>query len=236
MGQRFCRIGIDKIMSGQIMQIIIAFFSGLLSFFSPCVLPIIPSYLLYLAGASFNEYQSKRRVVIINALFFILGFCAVFIVFGALSSYFGQVLFAFRVTMKYLASAILIVFGLFIMGAVKLAPLNIERKIDIRKPVGYFGSFVLGLTFAAAWTPCIGPILGSILLMATVSASFFQGLVLLLAYSLGLAIPFLVTAFFLDLAIVYFKSINKYLNIIQFICGSILVIMGMLMFAGIFRI
>jgi cytochrome c-type biogenesis protein len=218
------------------MQLFVAFLSGLLSFFSPCVFPIIPSYILYLAGTSFDGYQANRRAVIINSLFFILGFFGIFLIFGAMSAYFGQLLFAFRETMKYFASTILIVFGLFIMGAVRIGALNIERKIEIRKPIGYFGSFVLGVTFAAAWTPCVGPILGSILLMATISSSFFKGFILLFFYSLGLAIPFLITAVFLDYVLIYLKMIKKYLSLIQFISGLILVIIGILMFAGIFRI
>lgn len=212
------------------MQYIFAVFAGFLSFFSPCVFPIIPSYILYLAGiTSTADLQANRKQILINSIFFILGFSFVFILLGAGAAYLGQTLFGFKNLMRVVGGILLIVFGLFLTRIFKIGFLNISIKFEVRSPVGYLRSFAVGMTFAAAWTPCVGPILGSILILAGTSTTLFKGTTLLVFYSLGLAIPFLLTALLIDLALIYFKKVQKYLGIIQVLSGVVLIVVGIIL-------
>lgn len=219
------------------MLFIAAFTAGVLSFFSPCVFPLIPSYILYLAGvSSVVDPEKNRRHIIITSILFILGFSFVFIMFGAAAAYLGKALYGFKEIMRIIGGALLIFFGLFVMGVFKFGFLYIERKFEARKPIGYLGSFIVGMTFAAAWTPCVGPILGSILVLAGASSTLYEGIILLVFYSLGLAIPFFLTALLIDLAFVYFKKIQKYLGILQVVSGILLVIVGIIVILDYFKI
>ncbi|MBI5700397.1 cytochrome c biogenesis protein CcdA [Candidatus Saganbacteria bacterium] len=223
------------------ISIIVAFFAGILSFFSPCIFPIIPSYLLYLADTTlkeFNETENKRelkRSTILNAILFVLGFSLVFILLGAAASSIGHFLFKIKDIIQTVGGIVMIFLGLFILGVFKLPFLHIERRLNVESEVERFGSFLMGITFAAAWTPCVGPILGSILFMAGESSTLLSGITLLSVYSLGLAIPFLLSAVLIDYALVYFKKIQKYLWIFNAISGLFLIAMGILIWTGYFQ-
>nr|MDA8086276.1 sulfite exporter TauE/SafE family protein [Nitrospiraceae bacterium] len=180
----------------------LAFAAGLLSFLSPCVLPLVPSYISFITGLSFenltdlknassSERAGIRRLTLKNSAAFVLGFSSIFIGLGASSSAIGQWFFHYQKVIRIAGGILIIVFGLFISGILKLNFLMRERKFHLRgRPAGYVGAFLIGMTFAAGWTPCIGPILGSILLVATTRGSAVYGLKLLSVYSLGLAVPF----------------------------------------------
>lgn len=213
----------------------IAFFAGLISFFSPCVFPLIPAYVLYLAGATTKEYsqaqdKSKiKRAAIFNALYYIFGFSLVFILLGAAASAFGQLLFKYKEIIRIIGGIIIIVFGFYVMGILKLGLLDIERRLENKsKGVGYLSSFFVGMAMAFGWIPCTGPILASILVMASSSDTLFSGILLLVFYSMGLAIPFLLTAVLIDLIFGAFKKIQQYLGLFNLVSGIFIVAMGIL--------
>lgn len=213
-----------------------AFAAGVLSFLSPCVLPLLPSYVSFITGVSFEELTSQtdkarvRFLTITNSLAFIAGFSAVFISLGAASSVVGGWLFVYKDWIRIIGGILVIIFGLFISGILKMDFLMKERKIHIAgKPAGYFGSFFVGITFGAAWTPCIGPILGSILLYAGSKGSAVFGLKLLSVYSLGLAIPFFISAYAINGFLSYSKHITRYMRYIMFASGILLILFGVLL-------
>lgn len=219
-----------------------AIVAGFLSFFSPCVLPLVPSYIVYLAGITAEELAQKvsrsraRELTIVNSLLFILGFSLVFILLGAAASLAGQVLYQFRPVIRIAGGLIIIFFGLHVAGLLQLPGLNIERRLHLKaRPTDYLGSVLVGATFAAAWTPCAGPILGSILVLAGLTATLKTGVLLLAAYSLGLAVPFFVTALLLNSALFHFKRLEKYLNPIRLASGILLVLAGILVLTGNFE-
>jgi cytochrome c-type biogenesis protein len=212
-----------------------AIFAGLLSFFSPCVLPLIPSYILYIAGITLKDVEAGEdagkigKLTVVNSLFFILGFFFVFVSLGVAISFVGQLLFDFREIIRVAGGLIVISMGLFIMGVFKIPYLDIERRIHVKsKPAGYVGSFLLGVTFSIAWTPCVGPILGSILLLAGTSSTVLQGFFLLLFYSLGFALPFFLASLSVNSAIGYFKKISRYFGVIKIVSGVFLIFIGIL--------
>ena len=174
------------------MNIAIAFAAGLFSFFSPCIFPIIPSYILFLAGLTVGEFSksenksSIRKQIMLNSILFVLGFSLVFIAMGATASSVGHVFSAVRGQLRMIGGVMIMAFGLYIMGVFDwLTLFNFEKKYNMPKPAGYLGAFVMGLTFAAAWSPCVGPILGSILVLAGTSDTMVSGMVLLTFYSLS---------------------------------------------------
>jgi len=181
-----------------------AFAAGLLTFLSPCILPIIPAYISYITGISFDQLKDGqnreiRKKIFIHSLLFILGFSFVFVTLGASASFLGKLLIAHRVIIGRVGGAIVILFGLYLMGAFKLDFLNKQKRADVKLQKGSkIGSLLLGITFAAAWTPCVGPILGSVLMLAGTRESMLQGVALLSAYSLGIAIPFIASALLLN--------------------------------------
>jgi cytochrome c-type biogenesis protein len=169
----------------------VAFAAGLLSFLSPCVLPLIPSYVGYLTGMTVEEVERRRGTAVLHALWFVAGFSLVFVLLGAGASAVGSLLRDYQVWLGRVGGVLLILFGLYLLGILRPAFLMRERRIQLaRKPLGYFGSGVVGFTFGAAWTPCIGPILGGILTLAATQAGLGRGIMLLAVYALGLAIPF----------------------------------------------
>ena len=214
---------------------ITAFLGGLLSFLSPCVLPLIPSYLSFITGMSFDDFQKGdkkkvRRLTIVNSSAFILGFSTVFILLGVFSSVVGKFLAVYYDQIRIIGGSIIILLGLYVMGVLKLNFLQYERRVHLHsKPKGHFGSFVVGLTFGAGWTPCIGPILGSILLIASTSGSAMQGFWLLLVYSLGLAVPFMITALAINSFLSHFSAIQKYMRLIMMLSGLLLIAFGLIM-------
>lgn len=208
----------------------LAFVAGLLSFLSPCVLPLVPSYVGFLTGLSLEELEGRRRTALVHALWFIAGFSLIFVALGATASVLGALLIRAQVWIGRVGGVVVILFGLYLLGALRPAFLMRERRIQLaNKPVGYLGSAFVGITFGAAWTPCIGPILGGILTLAAAQASVRQGTALLAAYSLGLAIPFLVTALALDRFLAWFQRFRPYIVWVERIAGALLVVLGILL-------
>jgi len=217
------------------VSLLIAFMAGVFSFISPCVLPLIPSYLTYITGISFDELvdnrsQSVRRRTLFHSLFFILGFTLVFVALGASATYVGAFFQENQVIIRRVGGVIVILLGIHITGVIKLKLLEREKRFEFTdKPIGYLGSVLVGIAFAAGWTPCIGPILASILLYASTSDNVGGGIILLVAYSLGLGVPFLVSALAFNSFLTYFSKFNRYLRIVSIISGIFLIIIGFLL-------
>jgi len=208
----------------------LAFVAGLLSFLSPCVLPLVPSYVGFLTGLTVEELEVRRGVALAHALWFVAGFSLVFVALGATASAVGALLLGSQVWIGRVGGVIVILFGLYLLGILRPAFLMRERRIHLaNKPLGYLGSAFVGFTFGAAWTPCIGPILGAILTLAAAQASLGQGTALLAVYALGLAIPFLVTALALDRFLVWFQRFRRYIAWVNRIAGGVLVVLGLLL-------
>jgi cytochrome c-type biogenesis protein len=221
------------------VSISMAFLAGLLSFLSPCVLPLLPSYVSFITGVSFEQLTSdrdRRRIrflTVTNSLAFIAGFSAVFISLGASSSFFGQLLYRYQEWMRIAGGILVIIFGLFISGLAKFDFLLREKRFHLHgKPAGYLGSFIVGMTFAAAWSPCIGPILGTILLYAASEGSTSYGLKLLSVYSLGLGLPFFVSSLALNTFLGYSKVMYRFMRVIMLFSGSLLVIFGIILLSN----
>ncbi len=214
----------------------LAFLAGVLSFLSPCVLPLVPSYISFITGVSFEDLKSsadRRRIrylTITNSLAFISGFSLIFIALGASSSVVGRFLFEYQDYIRIIGGILVIFFGLFVSGVLKLDFLTRERKFHLTgKPAGYIGTFFVGMTFAAAWTPCIGPILGTILVYASSKASAVYGFKLLAVYSFGLALPFFLSSLMFNSFLSYSGKIRKYMKWIMITSGLLLIIFGVLL-------
>jgi cytochrome c-type biogenesis protein len=215
-----------------------AFSAGLLSFISPCVLPLVPSYLSYITGlsvenlAKVEERERFKSAILLNALLFIAGFSTVFIAFGASASLIGQVLYEYQDIIRKVGGILIIIFGLYLLGILKLSFFMTERRLVHfeSRPVGYLGSFLIGTAFAAGWTPCVGPVLGTILAYASTTESMSGGVMLLSAYSFGLGLPFFLTAFGMDTFLRYFKSLRAYLGGVSFVSGALLILVGVMIF------
>lgn len=225
------------------VSILFAFAAGLLSFLSPCVLPLIPAYISFITGVSVKdltdtgEKKLQMKRVLLETSLFVLGFSLVFILLGATATLLGSFLLAYQDTIRIAGGIVIILFGLHITGLLKFGALEKEKKIHLKsKPASLLGSFVVGIVFAIGWTPCIGPILGSILALAATKGSVNQGIVLLCAYSLGLAIPFFITSIAVNGFLRMFKKVSKYLNVISIVSGIILVIVGILLITNRFSI
>ena len=229
-------------MSGaQDLPFYLAFAAGVLSFLSPCVLPLVPSYVAFLTGLSFEELtqdqpkRKLRRVIFGHSLLFILGFSALFTLLGASATLLGQFLATHRDTIRIVGGILVIVFGLFISGVFSFGFLQQEKKIHLRdKPFGYLGSFLVGVTFAAGWTPCVGPILSSILLYASTTENVGTGIILLLSYSLGLGLPFFACSLALNTFLGAFKKTRRYLGVFTKVGGLLLILVGILLLTNSF--
>jgi cytochrome c-type biogenesis protein len=208
----------------------VALAAGLLSFLSPCVLPLIPSYLGFLTGLSAEEFERRRGTALLHALWFIAGFSVIFVILGATASALGSLVGHSQVWIGRAGGVLVILFGLYLLGVPGPAWLLPERRIALaRKPLGYLGSAVVGITFGAAWTPCVGPILGAILTLAAARESVSQGAVLLAAYALGLAIPFVVAALALERFLAWFQRFRPYLVWVDRVAGTLLILLGILL-------
>jgi cytochrome c-type biogenesis protein len=214
----------------------LAFLAGVLSFLSPCVLPLVPSYVSFITGVSFEDLKDssdKRRIrflTMTNSLAFIGGFSLIFIALGASSSMVGAFLLQYQDWIRIIGGVLVIFFGLFVSGIIRLDFLTKERKFHLSgKPAGYVGTFLVGMTFAAAWTPCIGPILGTILLYASSKGSAEFGFKLLAVYSLGLAVPFFISSLMFNSFLSYSVRIRKYMRVIMLMSGVVLIAFGILL-------
>jgi len=214
----------------------LAFLAGIMSFLSPCVLPLLPSYVSFITGISFEDLTTGtdrrkiRYLTITNSLAFILGFSAVFIALGASSSAVGKFMFEYQEWIRIGGGILIIVFGLFVAGFLKMDFLMRDKKVHLSgKPAGYVGTFLVGMTFAAGWTPCIGPILGTILLYAGSQGSALYGFKLLAVYSLGLALPFFVSSLAINSFLSYSKKLTRYMRVIMIISGLLLILFGVLL-------
>ena len=208
-------------------EILIALFAGLISFLSPCVLPLIPGYIAFISGSTFNELLVKK-INLTPIIYFTLGFSIIFVIFGMAATFLGQLLLKNSNEFRIIAGSIIIIFSLHIMGIFKLNFLNFEKKYYSKNNKGLFGSLLMGMAFAFGWTPCIGPILGSILVLASTEENINRGILLLLFYSLGLAIPFILSGYLFQKFIIISKNIKKRINLIEKIGGSLLFITGIL--------
>ena len=222
--------------SGSI-GIVIAFTAGLLSFLSPCVLPLVPSYVTFITGLSVEDVSKTRRTALIHASLFIAGFTIIFMLLGAGATTLGYVVKSQRVWLARIGGALIIVFGLYLVGALNIGFLARERRVHLaNKPVGYLGSVLVGIAFGAGWSPCIGPILGAILTYTASEADLQRGMVLLFTYSMGLAVPFLVAAFAVEWFLKTFQKFKRYLGYVQKVAGVLLIIVGILMITNYFTI
>ncbi len=220
----------------QEVSFYLAFAAGVLSFLSPCVLPLLPSYVAFITGLSFEELtvddpkRKLRRTIISHSLLFILGFSFLFTILGASASLLGQFLANYRDTIRIVGGILVIIFGLFISGVFSLGFLQQEKKFHLRhKPLGYMGSFLVGVTFAAGWTPCVGPILSSILLYASTAEDMLSGMLLLFFYSLGLGLPFFVCSLALNTFLATFQKARAYFGVFTKVGGVLLIIVGVLL-------
>lgn len=223
------------------ISLLAAFTAGLISFISPCVLPLIPAYLSFISGVSVEEMQSRDRrsqalkKVSVSTILFILGFSVVFVALGASATFIGDFLLSKLSLFNKIAGAIIVLLGLHLLGVFRIRYLNYEKRFHTRsKPIGLFGSFLIGLAFAFGWTPCIGPILAGILLIASNQDTVTKGVLLLFSYSLGLGIPFFVTAISFHTFISVFGWIKKHFRTVEIISGLFLIIVGVLIFFGSF--
>lgn len=217
--------------------ITIAFAAGLLSFLSPCVLPLVPSYLTFVTGMSLEDLQGgvHRRTTLIHALLFVTGFTAIFLILGASASFLGQFFRYYEVWIARVGGLIIMVLGLHLAGAFRFTPLMREKRFHLHdKPAGYLGTLGVGAAFGAGWTPCIGPVLGAILTFAASQDQFWAGVGLLFVYSLGLAVPFLLSALALDGFLRAFGRFRSFLPALQVFSGILLVILGLLLLTGTF--
>lgn len=215
------------------LGILVALLGGVLSFLSPCVLPLVPSYLGFITGLSVDEMSSRRRVAMVHSLLFVLGFTLVFMLLGAGATALGRTLRFYQEWIARAGGLLIIFFGLYLLGIIKLGALDMEKRLHLQeKPVGYLGTLLVGVAFGAGWTPCIGPVLGAILGLAATEADLQRGMVLLGAYSLGLALPFLAAAWAVDSFFGWFQRFRRYMPWVQRISGGILVLVGVLLATG----
>ena len=210
------------------IELLIAFGAGLISFLSPCVLPLIPGYISYISGASLDELLANKKINLLPLILFTLGFSFVFIIFGAAASYLGQVLLQNSETLRILAGLIIIVFSLQLIGIININFLNFEKKIYTKKNNNIWFSFIIGMAFGFGWTPCIGPILGSILALASTEETVFKAIILLSFYSLGLAVPFILSGYLMQRFLMFSKNFRKNINLVTKSGGVILLITGVL--------
>jgi cytochrome c-type biogenesis protein len=221
----------------QTFGVLIAFSAGLLSFLSPCVLPLIPSYVTFITGLSLDDVQNSRRSALIHGSLFVLGFTLIFLALGAGATMLGQSLLQYRDWISRIGGVVIIVFGLYLLGVLNIGFLSRERRFHVAdKPVGYFGTLVVGIAFGAGWTPCIGPILGTILIYTSTQADLAKGMWLLLAYSLGLAVPFLLSAVAIDRFSAFFQRVRRQMMLVSRISGAVLIAIGILLVTNKFTI
>jgi cytochrome c-type biogenesis protein len=217
--------------------IAVAFAAGILSFLSPCVLPLVPSYLSFVSGVGIEELEEGgggvRSVAFTHALFFVLGFSLIFLALGASATLIGRLLREYQIWIARVGGVVIILFGLYLLGVRPWKAMAREKRVHLRdKPLGYLGSTLVGFTFGAGWTPCIGPILGGILTFAATRQTLVEGVVLLGFYSAGLAVPFLVSALALGWFLSTFQRFRRFVPWVERVSGALLVLVGVLLASG----
>ncbi|MBY0488927.1 MAG: cytochrome c biogenesis protein CcdA [Gemmatimonadaceae bacterium] len=220
-------------MAPESLTVLVAFTAGLLSFLSPCVLPLVPSYVTFITGMGLDDAAKQKRTALVHAVLFVLGFSFIFVALGAGASVFGQMMREYRVWIARIGGALMVLMGLWMLGVINIGALQQERRIHVSdKPLGYLGTVVVGIAFGAGWTPCLGPTLGAILVLAANETELTKGITLLSFYSMGLAVPFLLSALLLDQFLGFFKSFKKNIGTVNRIAGVLLVLVGIGMFTG----
>jgi len=219
--------------------IVIAFTAGVFSFLSPCVLPLVPSYLTFVTGMSLEDLQEgvNRKATFMHSLLFVTGFSLIFILLGASASFLGQFLRAYELWIARIGGVIIILLGMHMAGVFRLTPLMREKRMHLNdKPAGYLGTLGVGMAFGAGWTPCIGPILGAILTFGMTQDTMWAGVGLLTVYSLGLALPFLLASLMLDWFLQTFKKFRQWIPIVEKASGVMLIVLGLLLLTGQFTV
>ena len=209
-------------------EYLIAFGAGLISFLSPCVLPLIPGYISYISGQSLQEILNQKKISLLPLILFCLGFSSVFVILGASASFLGQAFLQNSEILRLSAGIIIIIFSLQLIGVINIPYLNFEKRFDARKSRNILFPYIIGLAFGFGWTPCIGPILGSILALASIEETLSRAILLLSFYSLGLAIPFVLSGYLIQRFLLFSKNFKKNINIISKIGGATLLITGIL--------
>jgi cytochrome c-type biogenesis protein len=212
-----------------------AFLAGLLSFLSPCVLPLVPGYVSLISGASVEDLQSQERrvlgTVMLHSITFVLGFSVVFIALGAVATSVGQLVNEYHSLLSKIAGVVVIIFGLHLTGILKIKALYADKRMhEVKGGSSAVGSFVVGFAFAFGWTPCIGPILATILVLASAQGTVLKGIILLAVYSLGLAIPFLLTSLGVDRFLAFYGKFRRHLHAVEVCSGILLIAIGVLIF------
>lgn len=223
------------------VSILVALTAGFISFLSPCILPLIPSYVAFISGVSIEELaqgenlRQVRKKVIVNSLMFVLGFSIIFIALGASATFIGKFLAKNIRWFEIIGGALVIILGIHFAGFFRLKFLDREKKIHLKKkPLGFLGTCLVGIAFGAGWTPCVGPILGAILTMAATTQNTLKGIVLLAVYSVGLGVPFFLSAVILHKFFEYFKTVRKYFKVVTVVGGALLILVGVLLVSGYF--
>ena len=220
----------NKIRKDNKMQYVISFLEGIITFISPCLLPMLPIYISYFAGG--NEQRSSKKTLK-NAIGFVLGFTLIFVLLGALAGTVGSFLKNYQMVLNIVTGAIVVFFGLNFLGIFKLSIFKGMKRFNTGRELGFFSTMLFGIIFSIGWTPCVGAFLGSALMLASQQGETLTGVMMLLAYSLGLGIPFVVSAMLIDRLKTAFNFIKKHYNVINKVCGSILIVVGFLMMTGI---
>ena len=209
-------------------EYLIAFGAGLISFLSPCVLPLIPGYISYISGQSLQEILNKKEINFFPLILFCLGFSTVFVLLGASASFLGQTLLQNSEILRIVAGIVIIIFSLQLIGIINIPYLNFEKRFDAKESRNILFPYVIGVAFGFGWTPCIGPILGSILALASIEETLTRAVILLILYSLGLAIPFVLSGYLIQRFLLFSKNFKKNINLISKIGGIILLVTGIL--------
>ena len=210
------------------IEFFIAFGAGLISFLSPCVLPLIPGYISYISGSSINELIEKKNINLIPIILFTVGFSIVFIIFGTASTFLGKIFLQNSIELRIAAGLVIILFSLHIIGIINLKFLNFEKRIETKTNNNFYSPILIGMAFAFGWTPCIGPILGSILVLAATEENLTRGILLLFFYSFGLAIPFILSGYLIQRFLIFSKNFKKNINLVSKGGGIVLLITGIL--------
>ncbi len=210
------------------VELFLAFGAGLISFLSPCVLPLIPGYISYISGQSLKEVLNHQKINFFPLILFCFGFSTVFVILGASASFLGQALLQNSDLLRIFAGVIIVIFSLQLIGVINIPYLNLEKRFDAKGSRNIFFPYVIGLAFGFGWTPCIGPILGSILALASIEETLSRAIILLILYSLGLAIPFVLSGYLIQRFLLFSKNFKKNINLISRIGGIILLVTGIL--------